>query len=810
MIRSWPFCADASAAARAGISFSEMWSTMTLVLFFWPHCGQNTPSNHLSYSGTKWLHWRIFRVFCCAAARSGKRKKGPTPAAPAANVPAPVSLMKSRRVSPRPFFLAMSSFLLLRIFKPCPGHASSSRRNPESSRPGRWGRLPWTQPSPGKIRRQRALSLLLLPELGQPRENLLNREQHLVPAEESKIGFLAYPFGNVRAKLAQKAELIVELVRDQALVLPIVIAHNVVRGRHRQDVNAPSIFEVQTHVEEQFLQRVIHSLDGQHLRAAAQRTIAALHQGTASQLGHDAPHASAAAARDHRNTPFPPIAPQGFASPPLKDPRDIARGHAGASRKKLPRRSTQPCAPAFRQGSGIRCRTRGRPPAGRPRRRSGRRSVRQAAPARQWAGYLRSPARAGPAAPQANRPHRRPPRSGRRHPKGRSGSPSRRGLATPPRVPYPSAASRRGRLNTRCTPIVPYATPSRLGAINGAELTSSQPSAPAPLIHVSKPLTIPSGVSEKRTIRSKYSHCIVCSSPSSPAAEVARLCPSRGQCQMVGQPTGNGFEHQGVKLEFAVIEPARQVANQTVFVLYVRPQIGGNIPQLRPRQYGFQSRCAFQHRGDIALRVQQQARAVVAVNGAKGLEQFHDVTGVRLAHTRTGEILKHPFALRRDLRHHRRGDRHHTIGRGHQRQPPAQTDADRGGAPEATKIAQARFQLVAHAHADGCFVLPLPAQINRQRGHSLFRDHRGQRQHLLLRAAIAGAEHGPAARPIRQENKGRDDVAVRGKKVRHALQADRPAHQSSSRKAPPPRRQIKARRLATKPGYARSKPPRGF
>src|SRR5271157_1165426 len=51
--------------------------------------------------------------------------------------------------------------------------------------------------------------------------------------------------------------------------------------------------------------------------------------------------------------------------------------------------------------------------------------------------------------------------------------------------------------------------PSLLGAINGTELTSSHPSAPAPLIHESSPLTMPSSVSLKTTIRSKYSHCIV-------------------------------------------------------------------------------------------------------------------------------------------------------------------------------------------------------------------------------------------------------------------------------------------------------------
>src|SRR3989442_2827823 len=51
----------------------------------------------------------IFMVFCCASARLGNNKKGPSPAA---NVPAAVALMKSRRVIPSLFFLAMLVCLL--------------------------------------------------------------------------------------------------------------------------------------------------------------------------------------------------------------------------------------------------------------------------------------------------------------------------------------------------------------------------------------------------------------------------------------------------------------------------------------------------------------------------------------------------------------------------------------------------------------------------------------------------------------------------------------------------------------------------
>src|ERR1700682_6556632 len=106
MKRSCPFFAEASEAAFAERSTRLMWSTMTFVSCFCPHCLQKVPSNQVSYAGTKWLHWSIFSVFCCAAAVSGNRKNGPEPT-PAARAPVPVHLMKSRRDSPSCFFFAI-------------------------------------------------------------------------------------------------------------------------------------------------------------------------------------------------------------------------------------------------------------------------------------------------------------------------------------------------------------------------------------------------------------------------------------------------------------------------------------------------------------------------------------------------------------------------------------------------------------------------------------------------------------------------------------------------------------------------------
>src|ERR1700682_1877484 len=106
MKRSCPFFAEASEAAFAERSTRLMWSTMTFVSCFCPHCLQKVPSNQVSYAGTKWLHWSIFSVFRWAAAVSGNRKNGPEPT-PAARAPLPVHLMKSRRDTPSCFFFAI-------------------------------------------------------------------------------------------------------------------------------------------------------------------------------------------------------------------------------------------------------------------------------------------------------------------------------------------------------------------------------------------------------------------------------------------------------------------------------------------------------------------------------------------------------------------------------------------------------------------------------------------------------------------------------------------------------------------------------
>src|SRR5262252_4314428 len=76
-----------------------MWSTVTAIWFFCPQSLAKL-SNHLSYSGTKWLHCTIDSDLLSANARdtNGAESIGARPAAPAAT---PDALRKFRRVRER-------------------------------------------------------------------------------------------------------------------------------------------------------------------------------------------------------------------------------------------------------------------------------------------------------------------------------------------------------------------------------------------------------------------------------------------------------------------------------------------------------------------------------------------------------------------------------------------------------------------------------------------------------------------------------------------------------------------------------------
>src|SRR2546428_3462812 len=104
--------------------------------------------------------------------------------------------------------------------------------------------------------------------------------------------------------------------------------------------------------------------------------------------------------------------------------------------------------------------------------------------------------------------------------------------------------------------------------MRGAEETSSQPSAPAPLIQASNPLSIPSSVSLKMTILSKYSHCMVSLLLLRTLAHrTAWLTPY----EVIGQPSAGGFSGRAAEAQSAWIAPNREGAQQAIFVLKVPP-----------------------------------------------------------------------------------------------------------------------------------------------------------------------------------------------------------------------------------------------
>src|SRR5581483_1869510 len=104
--RSWPLCAATSELAVAYRSALLMWSTVTLTSFFSPHCFVQVLSNHVSYAGTKWAHWRIFRspFSCLCAYLSGPANRccrSPSaPNMPTAKAPAAPRLSRSPRLRP--------------------------------------------------------------------------------------------------------------------------------------------------------------------------------------------------------------------------------------------------------------------------------------------------------------------------------------------------------------------------------------------------------------------------------------------------------------------------------------------------------------------------------------------------------------------------------------------------------------------------------------------------------------------------------------------------------------------------------------
>src|SRR5436305_458002 len=100
-----------------------MWSTCTCTSFAWPHCVIHVLSNHVSYAGTKWIHWMMLRsplsqrpLYLSGPANEYGAAAPPTARAPA---PTPARFSSSRLLRPFPADIP-SSFLAERSAgEPC-------------------------------------------------------------------------------------------------------------------------------------------------------------------------------------------------------------------------------------------------------------------------------------------------------------------------------------------------------------------------------------------------------------------------------------------------------------------------------------------------------------------------------------------------------------------------------------------------------------------------------------------------------------------------------------------------------------------
>src|SRR6266702_8805463 len=100
---------------------------------------------------------------------------------------------------------------------------------------------------------------------------------------------------------------------------------------------------------------------------------------------------------------------------------------------------------------------------------------------------------------------------------------------------------------------------------------------------------------------------------------------------MCGQPSADGLACGGVVANLEVIEPVRQVANESVLVLHLGADLVRNDLFFRARKLCLQIVRAVEEPLDVALRIEKEARTIVRWNGTELLQELEDVAGVRLA-----------------------------------------------------------------------------------------------------------------------------------------------------------------------------------
>src|ERR1017187_2555455 len=143
--------------------------------------------------------------------------------------------------------------------------------------------------------------------LSYPIGRLLSRLS-LVPAILRKVFFVSDPLGELDAHLAEGMEVGVELQRDHALVLTVVVPEDIAPIRQSQRVDGTAVVEVERHTDQQVGYRIDDALDRQGLSAASEGAVAALHKRRAFQPSHSA-HASCGTAAGRLKIRCRPIVP---------------------------------------------------------------------------------------------------------------------------------------------------------------------------------------------------------------------------------------------------------------------------------------------------------------------------------------------------------------------------------------------------------------------------------------------------------------------------------------------------------------------
>lgn len=100
-------------------------------------------------------------------------------------------------------------------------------------------------------------------------------------AERRELRRSVAPLCQVRTRFGQAVEVTIEFLRDNTLVLPIIVANDVALFGNREHVNRAGIIKTESDLGQHIGCRIEFSIDGQTLAAITQRAISAFDQQSA-------------------------------------------------------------------------------------------------------------------------------------------------------------------------------------------------------------------------------------------------------------------------------------------------------------------------------------------------------------------------------------------------------------------------------------------------------------------------------------------------------------------------------------------------